>query len=162
VTSDTLPWTKKKTKLRGFGPRTNYADRVTAAYWRSSGSFCGQRVLRGQRNGFSRSLISTFLTVLFLQVAPQLFSRGWVDPVPDPLFLRKSGSPGNRTQDIWICSQKLWPLDHRGGPLPGTLIYITSSGLQKYYYSIFCFIEVGLCVKTCNNHLKTEFLLNNI
>jgi hypothetical protein len=31
------------------------------------------------------------------QVAPQLYSRGWVDPVPDPLLLRKSGSAGNRT-----------------------------------------------------------------
>jgi hypothetical protein len=30
------------------------------------------------------------------QAAPQLYSRGWVDPVPDPLFLRKSGSAGNR------------------------------------------------------------------
>jgi hypothetical protein len=51
----------------------------------------------------------------FIQVAPQLSSRGWVDPVPDPLLLRKSGRVGNRTRDLWICSQKLWPLDHRGG-----------------------------------------------
>jgi hypothetical protein len=40
-----------------------------------------------------------------------------VDPVPDPLLLRKSGSAGNRTRVLWICSQKLWPLDHRGGPI---------------------------------------------
>jgi hypothetical protein len=51
----------------------------------------------------------------FFQVAPQLSSRGWVDPVPDPPLLRKSGSAGNWTQDLWICSQKLWPLHHRGG-----------------------------------------------
>jgi hypothetical protein len=51
----------------------------------------------------------------FFQVAPQLSSRGWADPVPDPLLLRKSGRAGNRTPDLWICSQKLWPLDHRGG-----------------------------------------------
>ena len=38
-----------------------------------------------------------------------------MDPVPDPLLLRKSGSAGNRTRDLCICSQKLWPLDHRGG-----------------------------------------------
>jgi hypothetical protein len=50
-----------------------------------------------------------------IQVAPQLYSRGWVDPVPDPLLLRKSDSVGNLTRDIWICSQELWPLDHRGG-----------------------------------------------
>jgi hypothetical protein len=29
-----------------------------------------------------------------------------VDPVPDPLLLRKSGSAGNQTQDLWICSQE--------------------------------------------------------
>ena len=38
-----------------------------------------------------------------------------MDPVPDPLLLRKSGSAGNRSRDLCICSQKLWPLDHRGG-----------------------------------------------
>ena len=38
-----------------------------------------------------------------------------MDPVPDPLLLRKSGSAGNRTRDLCICSQKLWPLDHGGG-----------------------------------------------
>ena len=38
-----------------------------------------------------------------------------MDPVPDPQLLRKSGSAGDRTRDLCICSQKLWPLDHRGG-----------------------------------------------
>jgi hypothetical protein len=28
----------------------------------------------------------------FFQVGPQLYSRGWVEPIPDPLHLRKSGS----------------------------------------------------------------------
>jgi hypothetical protein len=32
----------------------------------------------------------------FFQVAPLLYSGGWVDP------------------DLWMCSQELWPLDHRG------------------------------------------------
>jgi hypothetical protein len=45
---------KKKT-LRGFGPLANYADRATATSWRSSTNCCGQRVLRGQRNGSPRS-----------------------------------------------------------------------------------------------------------
>jgi hypothetical protein len=40
-----------------------------------------------------------------------------VDPVSDALLLRKSGSAGIRTQDLWICSQELWPLDHRGRQL---------------------------------------------
>jgi hypothetical protein len=51
----------------------------------------------------------------FIQVAPQLSSRGWADPIPDPVLLRQSGSAGNRTRDLRTCSQKLWPLDHRGG-----------------------------------------------
>jgi hypothetical protein len=34
----------------------------------------------------------------FTQVAPQLSSRGWADPVTHPLLIRKSGSAGNRTQ----------------------------------------------------------------
>jgi hypothetical protein len=53
----------------------------------------------------------------FFQVAPQLYSRGWADLVPDPLLLRKSGSAGNRTLGLWIGSQELCPLDHRGGHL---------------------------------------------
>jgi hypothetical protein len=48
------------------------------------------------------------------QVPRQLYSRGWVDPVPDPLLLRKAGSAGNRTRDLWVCNQELWTLDHRG------------------------------------------------
>jgi hypothetical protein len=50
----------------------------------------------------------------FFQVAPQAYSQGWVDPVPDPLLLRKSGSAGNGTRDPWICSQELWPLGTTG------------------------------------------------
>jgi hypothetical protein len=46
----------------------------------------------------------------FFQVSPQLYSRGCVDHVPDPLLLRKSGSARNRTRDIWICSQELGDL----------------------------------------------------
>jgi hypothetical protein len=34
----------------------------------------------------------------FFQVDPQLYSQGRMDPVPDSLLLRKSGSDGNRTR----------------------------------------------------------------
>jgi hypothetical protein len=34
-----------------------------------------------------------------IQVVPQLSSQGRVDPFPDPLLLKKSGSAGNQT---WI------------------------------------------------------------
>jgi hypothetical protein len=58
---------------------------------------------------------STPKKLYFFQAAPQLYLLGWVDPVPDILLLRKSGSSGNRTRNLWICSQGLWSLNHRGG-----------------------------------------------
>jgi hypothetical protein len=36
-----------------------------------------------------------------------------MDPVPDPLFRRKFDDVGNRTRDLWVSSQELWPLDYR-------------------------------------------------
>jgi hypothetical protein len=36
--------------------------------------------------------------IFFISSSPQLYSRGWVDLVPDPLLLRKSGNAGNRTR----------------------------------------------------------------
>jgi hypothetical protein len=38
-----------------------------------------------------------------------------VNPISDPLLLRKSGSAGNCTWDLWTCSQELLPPDHRSG-----------------------------------------------
>jgi hypothetical protein len=43
----------------------------------------------------------------FFPVAPQLYSRGWVDPVPHPLLLRKSGSDGNRTRTSGSVARNL-------------------------------------------------------
>jgi hypothetical protein len=68
----------------------------------------------------------------FFQIAPQLYSRGWVDPVPDPLLLRKYDSVGNRTRDLWMCSQEIWPRDHRGGP-------------NKLSSIIFCNLYFNIC-----------------
>jgi hypothetical protein len=68
----------------------------------------------------------------FFQVAPQLYSRGWVDPVPDPLLLRKSG---NRTRVLWICSQELWPLNHRCGRSPTCSLYKLTHNPDKSNYN---------------------------
>jgi hypothetical protein len=46
---------------------------------------------------------------LFFQVAPQLYSRGWMDPVSEPLLLSKSGSSWNRTR---ICGSVARNFDH--------------------------------------------------
>jgi hypothetical protein len=64
------------------------------------------------------------------QVAPHLSARGWVDPVPDPLLHRKSGSPRNRIRNLWICSHGLWPLDHRGSATSyDTLWYLSGRNI---------------------------------
>jgi hypothetical protein len=106
-----------KKKNRGFGPLSNHADRATSACWRSSANFLQIEGVAWSVQRIHPVVSLSFLDrsrYYFFQVAPQLSSRGWVDPDPDPPLLRKSGSAGNRTQDLWICSQKLWLLDHRG------------------------------------------------
>jgi hypothetical protein len=50
-----------RTELRGFGRLANYADRATALVGKVVPTFA-ERVLRGQRNGSHRSLVSVFLT----------------------------------------------------------------------------------------------------
>jgi hypothetical protein len=92
-----LEVTLKKKELCGLSPQANYTDwerlpifgEVSANFLRFEGvAWSAQRIL-----GFlDRS------RYFFFQAAPQLYSRGWVDPVPDPLLLRKSGSAGNRTR----------------------------------------------------------------
>jgi hypothetical protein len=49
----------------------------------------------------------------FFQVAPQLYSRGWVDPVTYPLFLTKSGRARNwtRTSGSLARSSGHWTTD---------------------------------------------------
>jgi hypothetical protein len=109
---------REEKNLRGLSPQA-YTDLATAACRRS---YC--QILRVEGVAWSAQRILTAVILGFLdrsryfffQVAPQLSSQGWVDPVPDPLLLRKSDRVGNRTRALWICSQKLWPLDHRGGP----------------------------------------------
>jgi hypothetical protein len=56
----------------------------------------------------------------FFQVAPQLYSWGWVEPVPGPLLLRKSGSAGNGTRTSEFVAKNSDQLDHRGAQLSST------------------------------------------
>jgi hypothetical protein len=102
-----------------LSPRANYIDWATATCRRILvPNFVDRRVSRGQHGATPTVVILRFLDrsrYFFFQVAPQLSSRAWVDPVPDSLLLRKCGSAGNRTRDLWVSSKELWPLDHRGG-----------------------------------------------
>jgi hypothetical protein len=66
-----------------------------------------------------------------------------VDPVPDPLLLRKCGSATNRTRDLCVSSQELRLLDHRGGRqlvrsnfIP---VSVASSGLFDNAVCLFSF-----------------------
>jgi hypothetical protein len=63
-------------------------------------TFADKRVSRSQRSGSHRAVILLFSSrYCFFQVAPHLYSRGRVDPVPGPR--RESNL------DLWICSQEL-------------------------------------------------------
>jgi hypothetical protein len=91
---------------------------MTAAADEVSANFCGlgsvawsaQRVPTAVNLG-----ILDQRRYFFIQVAPHLSSRGSMDPVPDPLLVRKFGSVAYQTRDLWVCSQELWPQDRRGG-----------------------------------------------
>jgi hypothetical protein len=73
----------------------------------------------------------------FFQAAAQLYSQGWVDPHSRPstshkIWQRRESNPG-----LWICSQELWPPDHRGGQktlMQHTIPRETFLWLQHIYY----------------------------
>jgi hypothetical protein len=74
--------------LRGLSSRANYTDRATSACRRSWCQLLRIQECRVVSAADPRDRILGFLDrsrYFFLQVAPQLYSRGWVDPVPDPL-----------------------------------------------------------------------------
>jgi hypothetical protein len=71
----------------------------------------------------------------FFQAASQLYSRGWVHPVPDPLLFFLV-VPGNWTRDLRICSQELRPLDLNiiflSKPMTLLLVYLCLAFLLKF------------------------------
>jgi hypothetical protein len=87
---DCTRWSAWKKKLHGLSPRANYTDRATSACRRSD---CQLVRIEGATSSAWRippAVFSRFSRpelLLFYQVAPQLYARGWVDPVPDPLLL---------------------------------------------------------------------------
>jgi hypothetical protein len=94
-----------KKNLRFLSPPANYTDRRLSA-----------KLVLTFADGRCRVVSATdphcrILSLLgrsryfFFQVAPQLYSRGWVDPVPGPLHLRKSGSARNRSRSSVTVSR---------------------------------------------------------
>jgi hypothetical protein len=64
------------------------------------------------RTGVSEEPSASFIRVIIIcelgtTQAPHLSSQKLGGPVPDPLLLRKCGSAGNRTRDLWVSSQEL-------------------------------------------------------
>jgi hypothetical protein len=104
-----------------FSPQVNYTDWATATFWRNvAPNFADRGESRGQR-GVSPTVVnlsfldrSRYFSFKQLLIYPQ---KGRVDPVPDPLLLRKFSSARNRTRNLWVFSQEVWPLNHRGGLL---------------------------------------------
>jgi hypothetical protein len=110
---------KQQTNSVALSPQANYTDWATSTCrWNLLPTLVDRGVSRGQCGGtptvFNLSFLDRSRYFSFKQ--PLIYShKGWVEPVPDPLLLRKSGSAGNRIRDLWVSSQKLWLLDHRGG-----------------------------------------------
>jgi hypothetical protein len=97
----TLSTPPKNAITKYFGDRCLLAKLVP--------TFEDRGVSHGQCGRSPMAVISIFFLdqshYFFFQVTPQLYSRGWVDPIPDPL-LRKSNL------DLWICNQELWPKEY--------------------------------------------------
>jgi hypothetical protein len=89
-----------------------FSPQATYTYWPIADS---RRILVPTFGGYkdvswSTNILPTAVNPRFLdrshyilfQVAPQLSSWGWVDPITDPPLLGKCGSAGNRTRDLWL------------------------------------------------------------
>jgi hypothetical protein len=62
-------------------------------------TFANRGVSHSQRGGSLQPYSRVSTKQLSFQVSPQLYSRGWVDTVPDLLLFRESGNTKNQTQN---------------------------------------------------------------
>jgi hypothetical protein len=102
--------TIKRQTLWPLVPKRSISTELPSLVGETSDKFCDKRgvawsvqqVPTANRLGFlDRS------RYLFIQIAPHLSSQGRVQPVAGPLQLKKKGTAGNPTRDLWICSQEL-------------------------------------------------------
>jgi hypothetical protein len=101
--SHIMSWVHKKTLVALVCEWTITTERPPLV-GEISANFCRKRASCGQRNRtpWPYSRISRLEPLLFLP------SSSLLDPVSDPLLLRNSVCTGNRTQNLWICSQELY------------------------------------------------------
>jgi hypothetical protein len=74
-------------------------------------------VPRGQHDGSLRpySRLSRPEPLLFLSSSSSLVLTRLSEPRSIPIIFQKIWWRRKSNPDLWICSQELWPLDHRGG-----------------------------------------------
>jgi hypothetical protein len=102
---------QNKTNSMALSPQANYTDWATATCQRNLvPTFVDRGVSRGER-GESPTVAnisfldrSRYFSFKYLFIYPH---KGWVDPIPDTLLLRKSISAGNRTRNLSVSSQEL-------------------------------------------------------
>jgi hypothetical protein len=109
----------KQANSVAFSPQANYIDWAASTCRRILVStFADRELLRGQRGG-SPTAVNLFSRQqpLFLLSSSSSFmlTRAQWNSFQTQFYTENLVAPGNRTRDLWVCSQKLWPLDHRGG-----------------------------------------------
>jgi hypothetical protein len=102
------PWPQSASELYRPSDRRLSAKLVS--------TFCGYRLPRGQRDESIRpySRLSRPEPLLFLPSSSSVVLTRLSGPC-SRITTFHLVVPGNRTRDLRICSQELWPLDHRGG-----------------------------------------------
>ena len=54
-----------------------------------------------------------------------------------PFRENSHGRTGNRTRDLMISSQRLWPLDHEAGPVCKVSYNIESFKIKQFIYILY-------------------------
>jgi hypothetical protein len=113
-------------KFRDLSPRANHTDWATSHVGLVSAFEDGGCHVVSVTNPYARNLGFLYRIRYFsFKVAPQLFSRGWVDPVSDLVLFRKSGSARNWTRSFGSVARNS---DHTLTTKPqrrSTFFYIT-------------------------------------
>jgi hypothetical protein len=95
-----------KTNSVAISPLVKYTDRWTAADSEDSAEFAGTGCCIVSATGtHGRFIRFSRPEPLLIHPSSALIILTMLSgPVPDPLLVRKSGSAGNRTRNLWICS----------------------------------------------------------
>jgi hypothetical protein len=117
VTTQTTPFFNK---LLPLSPQANYTYWSTATCRRNLvPTFVVSLVSRGQRGGSPTVVNLSFLDrsryFSFKYSSFILIMADWT-PFQTHCYSENLVAQGIRTRDLWVSSQELWLLDHRGGP----------------------------------------------